>query len=144
MKALCTVPGHTVGAGAVNVGVGSRHRAHVRQRHLLVCKGESEQVTCLAVDKLAPTPAPSPTLPAPTGSEPKGAPLQRPSFRGGGLPGQVSARLTGVITHTGMWVPSLHLTGRHTLPPTPTALRSSQAPFLPHFISLSPLSSNQV
>lgn len=51
MKALCTVPGHTVGAGAVNVGVGSRHRAHVRQRHLLVFAPSSAQA-CLVLPQL--------------------------------------------------------------------------------------------
>lgn len=43
--------------------------------------------------------------------------LPRTSFRGGGLPVQVSAQLTGGITHGGMWAPSLHLIGRPTLLP---------------------------
>lgn len=126
MKALCTVPGHAVGACAPNISVGSRHRAHGHQRHPRVCEGESKQATCLAVDMLAP--APSPTLSAPTGSDPKGAPLQRTSFRGAGLPGQVSARLPGVITHRGMWAPSLHLTGRHALLPAFPLPRPSAPP----------------
>lgn len=129
MKVLCTVPGHAVGACAPNISVGSRHRAHGHQRHPQVCEGESEQATCLAVDMLAP--APSPTLSAPKGSEPKGAPLQRTSFRGAGLPGQVSARLPGVITHRGMWAPSLHLTSRHALLPAFPLPRPSPVPAPP-------------
>lgn len=129
---------HTVGARAISVGVGSHHCAHVHQRHLLVYKGESEQVTCLAVDTLAPTPAPSPSLPAPTGSEPKGAPLLRMSFRGGGLPVQVSARLTGVITHRGMWAPSLQLTGRHARLPVFPLPQPSTPPRLHSCPTLSP------
>lgn len=64
--------------------------------------------------------------------------LRRTSFRGGGLPAQVSVQLTGVISHGGMWAPSLHLIGRSTLLPAFPLPQASAAPRLHSCSALPP------
>lgn len=56
--------------------------------------------------------------------------LRRTSFRGGRLPAQVSVQLTGVISHGGMWAPSLHLIGCSTLLPAFPLPQASAPPRL--------------
>ena len=98
---------------------------------LLICKGEGRQGRGLAGPRGR---ARSRSLslfctPCPTRSRATGRCSQKRAWsREGGLPAQVSARFTGIITHEGMWAPSLQITGRPTLLPVFPLLQPSPLP----------------
>lgn len=114
--------------------------------HLLICKGESRQGRGLAGPRGRGSALSLSCTPCPTRSRATGCHSPKWAWPGeGGLPAQVSARFTDIITHEGMWAPSLQITGCPTLLPAfplpqPSALpRPSSCPRLVSLCTLLPL-----